>query len=372
VIREQATVENGRATMRGPRPRRLLLALLLPASLIVAVVAPGAASATTATVSQVVVTPAAVAVDGLSDALVTVEVVIDEPSGTPMGSAQDDNSCGVGSCAFASWSTASLRGGLHLAEVPGTRSGSQATYRGNLLVTSVDNGVWTLASVGWYVDGSNLAWTSVSLASSPVDGRSVTITGTHPPTVTSRLVPSVVPYGGRQWVQYTFRRSDGTPLVGRYVSWCYGESCFYSWWAPRASTDSHGRAAVRLPIGEWVEAAMVLPSTSRPGSWNQVFEDAPDRYEYFRDVTPSAKRAVRAGRTLTVRAITYPGYGASTALERLVGRHWRTVATAPVRASGAAFLTTISVLGPQYFRVRAYGGMAPTTSRPFVVIGTRR
>ena len=89
-------------------------------------------------------------------------------------------------------------------------------------------------------------------------------------------------------------------------------------------------------------------------------------------MTPSAKRAVRAGRTLTVRAITYPGYGASTALERLVGRHWRTVATAPVRASGAAFLTTISVLGPQYFRVRAYGGMAPTTSRPFVVIGTRR
>jgi len=335
----------------------------------------GTASAVGATVTHVVVTPSDVSPDGLSDAAVTVQVDLDEPRGTPQDSPGEGIVCG-GVCVTLVRSTTSnafppVRIGL--SEVPGTRVGSTATYRGTWLVTSSRSGTW---QVGWLLWAySPTAYDTADLRSTPLSGRDVTVTSTRSTNVRMTLVPSVVAYGARQWARFTLLTSTGSPLVGRYVFVGRGSACAGVSPTPNAFTDAHGRLAVRLQPGAGQSCVRVmLPSTSSAGALATVVTVSPHRYEHYQVMRASGPAAVKVGTTILISGRVFPKVGL-IALQRLVGRTWKTVSTSAVRPVGLYTATTRSTrIGRQYLRVvvrNQYNDYAPTFSRVTLVLGTR-
>jgi hypothetical protein len=187
------------------------------------------------------------------------------------------------------------------------------------------------------------------------------------------LVPAVVHYGERQWARSTFLRHDGTPLArAAIVAYhCEGDGC-----SPPASatTDAGGRYDLRLLTDNNNSCRLLLPSMATPGARFDAFWVSAARRQTYVAVRAQAVAAVRRGRSFVVSATVLPG-GGQVALQRLVGRTWRTTTSTTVSFTGAARLVGSStVLGNQYFRLRAHGpaDILPTTSRYFVVLGTRR
>ena len=343
---------------------RLATLAALAAALLAGVLAPAApALAVTPTVSGVSVAPSSVAIDGLGDALVTVQVDIDEPRGIPTD---------VGAYFPVTHPGPAVWGlGIALAEVPGTRVGTTATFRGSVLIGSSHAGTWVLQSVGWNYATDN--GDQVDLSATPTDGRSVVIVGTHVPTVSSvTMLPRLVRYGDRQWARYTFRHSDGTPLVGAQVvvNLYYGDCCGGG---PTYTTDALGQVVVRLPVDATVDVSLRLPSTAQPGSLFSEFELSPERNQVYRQVTALAHSTACVGRLFRVQATVRPTLG-RVDLQRLVGRTWRTMRTAVVGSPRPVVLHGLSTTrGPQYFRLRAWGldGVRTSTSKVFVVRGVR-
>ena len=316
------------------------------------------ASAATATVPHVSVTPTSVSVDGLADVAVTVQVDIDDPRGTPYGV----------SAFMETTEPATGEAWVPLVEVAGSTSGTRTTYRGTWLAGSTRTGTWLLAHVQL-----NNSTEDIDLRATPTAGRTVVITGTHVPTLSSTLIPTAVPYGARQWVQYTLRHSDGTPLAGVHVRVVIDLanlelSNLY------LRTDSHGRVTVRILAGSSTHSWFTWASTAQPGSLFVVTDAQAARNQYYAMVRGQAPPAVRYGRTFTVVATVSPAKGTGQ-LQRLFGHTWMTVKTSRIRPSGHATFTYPTVaIGPLYLRIRASGGaeMAPTTSRVFVVQGAYR
>jgi len=133
------------------------------------------------------VTPSSVSVDGLGDALVTVQLDLDEPRGTAEGVRAGlwlpDPRAPLGTATVS------------LAEVPGTRSGSSATFRGSWLVGSTRAGTYAVNFVSWAWSGSLGLDDGVDLRSTPTAGRQVVVTATHVPTLGVRLIPPTVLIG---------------------------------------------------------------------------------------------------------------------------------------------------------------------------------
>jgi hypothetical protein len=183
-----------------------------------------------------------------------------------------------------------------------------------------------------------------------------------------------VPYGARQWARYTVRRSDGRPLVGPYllVHYCVDGVCRTP---VRVSLDRHGQATVRLYSTSSTWCSLVLPSTALPGQEFEAWYLVGTRAQTCTTVSAVAPAAVRHGRAFTVRATVLPSTDSVVDLQRLVGHTWKPDGRGWPGTGGRATISDVStVLGPQYFRLRASGGpeMVPTTSRPFVVIGSMR
>jgi hypothetical protein len=268
------------------------------------------------------------------------------------------------------------------------------TYSGTWRPGSTHNGTWVVSHVAWIAsEGASYEdkpYTDIDPRVSPGVTASVAVVGTRPPKVTQARIPAVVPYGARQWVQYTFRTSTGRPLAGQPIR--YDSSCPYQVIAVPAApsysllrTDSLGRVTVRAYQGGgscvyfWSRA-----TTSPPPGAALLGLYFPDRSQSYTTVTatPSAS-AVRLGRPIVVKGVVLPRTGPDrVALQRLVGRTWRTLSSLALPTSGPpstwtgrfTLPTTSTVLGPQYLRVVVSGGyaMAPTPSRILVVTGTRR
>jgi len=264
------------------------------------------------------------------------------------------------------------------------------SYSGTWRPGSTHNGTWVVSRIAWLAseapDYENQPGTDIDPRLSPGITATVVVVGTRPPVVTRVRIPAVVPYGARQWVQYTFRSSTGVPLVGQPIR--YDWSCSGVQVVPSGTvlrTDSLGRITVRAYVSDdsclrfWSRAATSpTPAAALLGVY------FPDRYQRYTAVTATPwAPAVRVGRTIAVKGVVLPQPGRDrVSLQRLVGRTWRTVSSLALPTSGPpstwtgrfTLLTTSTVLGPQYPRVVASGGyaMAPTPSRVLVVTGTRR
>ena len=253
------------------------------------------------------------------------------------------------------------------------QSGSVTSWQGTWRATSTRNGTWTLTRMRWCVPSTGDGVESYQLTRG--EGRSTVVVGTHAPTVTSEGVPSVVPFGARQWVRYTYRASDGMPLAGWpvVVRFTSGDCLVTS--GRVMTTDSLGRVAVPVyPRETTCVRWMTRPTADLPYGAELGLGQA-TRHEYYGGVSvDSAPSAVRVGRSLTVLGHVYPASG-WVALQALAGRTWTNLGVARVRPSGRYTLVTSSLhLGGQSLRVVAQGGrgLAPTASRVVVVTGTVR
>jgi len=261
-----------------------------------------------------------------------------------------------------------------------------ATWTGTWRIGSTRSGTWTISDVFWCHGGAPGEGRKVV----PSPTASVTVVGSAAPTVSSwSRVPTVVPWGQRQWMVATYRDAAGHPLAGRPITVGDKESScgWYSNGNRLQSTDDHGRLALRLlalyPYSmPRLCAYLANPQQVNLGTFatttllDEWYVGIPDRYEYYRNVSAGlSTAAIRSGRDVVVSGTAYPAVGTAS-LQRLVGRTWRTVSTARVRPSGRYTLTVQPILGPNYVRVlvRTASGLslAPTTSRVLLLTGTTR
>jgi hypothetical protein len=250
------------------------------------------------------------------------------------------------------------------------------TWSGVWRIGSTRTGTWMVRHVGWCLPQST-GYAGVDVLRDLGLYRTVAVVGLHAPTVTSKRIPAVVPWGGRQWVQYSYRDYRGTRLANWPLVLGVDTACT----TPRTPvrTDALGRITLRAPAG-WGQCLYLTSpavTATRPvGTTTVVLASVPSRYERFAMVraVPGA-RVMRSGRTLTVTGTVFPR-SAQVMLQRLVGRTWTTVSWSNVRTSGRYTLTTPTRRGATSMRVVATAasdlGLAPTPSRVFVVTGVRR
>ena len=86
---------------------------------------------------------------------------------------------------------------------------------------------------------------------------------------------------------------------------------------------------------------VMLPSTSSAGALATVVTVSPHRYEHYQVMRASGPAAVKVGTTILISGRVFPKVGL-IALQRLVGRTWKTVSTSAVRPVGLYTATTRS------------------------------
>lgn len=347
-------------------------------------VAPGVATAADppGQVLSVTVDAGPFSVDGFAgQAQSTITAVVDEPSFT-IGDAYSVECTYTGVKAVLERTS----GGPHdtaavdLPRVSG--SGSVGRYSAPWRIASTRNGTWTLTRLEW-CDG--WAVTSVDPRVSPGVTRTITVVGTHVPTTSVTRIPTTTAYGGKQSARYTYRTSTGAPIVGATVLSGTEYACMdpmppspggHRWGDVTLRTDAAGQ--VTVPLLDLMTCVSLLGPPAVAGDLSTralVREDWPIRREFYRWVSavPTAT-AVRVNRTLTVLGSASPTVGV-VRLQLLVGRTWRTVASARIRTSGRyTVYALVTTLGRNHYRVVALNGaptLAPTPSRTITVTGTR-
>ena len=347
-----------------------VLAILLSVSLLPALgAASPAAAAGTGHVTSLTADAGPIAVDGLTGHKEAVISLV----------ATDDRGA-IGTCAaqdFYGWNL--IQVSLHRTVRPHdtvstylshTSTGVDGEHwSGTWRIGSTRNGPWVITTVRWCVGHTDSV---VDLRASGLTS-TITVVGTHIPTVTYTYVPATVPYYGRQWLVATYRDGYGKPLA-RYPI-VYGQDDQFD--PPGKSvllTDSHGRLTVRVVHfgiqGVYFANPGTLSSTSTLLAFYRLAGPM-----YFKSVTASATpTVVRLGRSVTVTGTVAPNNGAPVTLQRLVGRTWRDVAAGWVRPSGhVTFSYVPTALGPIYLRIVARGPQtdiryfAPTPSRTLMV-----
>jgi len=351
------------------------------------------------TVVSVSVDPGPFTVSGFAgQATSRITVVVDDPAGfMAVGSGTPEwDYTGVEAVLVRTSGGPSARVAVDLSQV--SLSGTTGTFSGVWRIAATRGGTWTLTDLIW-----------LSLAGihhqdprvSPDATQTVTVVASQVPTATWALVPGTVPaYVNRnlptttvQRARVTFRTSTGAPIVGATVLWGTEYSCMDpmppTLGGPRWSdevklvTDAVGQVSGKLHLdfgpGQTCVSLLGPPATASDLSTSAlVLRVLPYPHMYYRAVSavPLA-RSVRVGRTVTIVGSASPLTDANRGVElqRLVGRTWRTIATAPLRSSGRYTVSaTLPVPGPVHFRVLAVDPpiFLPTPSRVVTITGRPR
>jgi hypothetical protein len=193
--------------------------------------------------------------------------------------------------------------------------------------------------------------------------------------------PQPIPYPQTRATARAVVTFDDTraPIPGFEVAFGTAASC--AGWPPLPAvvvrTDRHGAAAhpIRVHGIDSVCAWGPLPGSSAresfPG-WTTV-----PRYVTLGTVSSalpsrsSVRRRTPVPVTGRATALVVPS-GRMVALQRRVGRHWRTVNTGKIRPSGRFTVTASPPLGRNLYRVQLQGGygFGSSASRTFVITGT--
>lgn len=253
-------------------------------------------------------------------------------------------------------------------------------WTGTWHVASTRDGTWTVRGI-WWCTGMHLV--DIDPLELGID-TSITIHGTHLPTVVYAYVPAVVPYGGRQRMTAHYTDGYGRALAGYRIVVGRDELCLPSSGLlvgeRLAVTDAHGAITVPVIHGSIQCVFLANPATNPLTIASTMLDEHFFAgWEHFRSVTRAVSSSrVRTGHLLVVTGTVSPRVGATVELQRLVGRTWRTVAVAAQRMSGHVTLRYVPTSpGRMYLRLRARTrsssstGLAPTASRPITVVVRR-
>ena len=356
--------------------RRSLAVVLLAASLVAALgLQAPAAAVDPVHVTAVTADPGPFAVDGVStNAAIPISLVATDDRGAI-------GQCIAGDGEWGSRVAVTLErtaGGPPATTSLDLRTHSTSTdgehWTGVWRAGSNRGGTWTITALRWCVGATfvEVDPRAVGITASTV------LTATHVPTVTYRYAPAVAKYGARQWVTATYTDGYGQPLRSYPIVYGDDNMCGVDFDGNRQlSTDTHGQVTVRIAHGLlqclYFAYPGRLPWSPTTVMFAQYWVAGP---MYYRSVSAALSTSVvRVGRAVTVKGTVSPNWQAPVALQRLVGRTWRTVATAHVRASGHVTFTYVPTSrGTTYLRIRAlpYLVLVATTSRPMTLTAVRR
>jgi hypothetical protein len=331
------------------------------------------AAATQPVLTAVSVSPGAVAVRGLDLVPVTVNITF---SNTAWG---DPDSVVLVRTTHRAWDRSAPRAlvGM-LARSAGT--GSSGTFSGTVRVPSSAHGDWRVGFVGWPAPFG----AAIDVRSAGVPDATLSVTGTHRPRMRYSVSPQPLPYPQtRATVRVLISFDDTrTPVAGLPVGFGLDNSC-----AERIGpdvtvrTDPHGVATRSIRVFglygscAWAPFPGSTAFLSFPG-WataggrlrlGTVTSASPSR--------TSARRRSPVAVTGKATAIVVPlaaNGAAAVALQRRVGRDWRTVGGGVLRANGHFTLTANPPRGRSLYRVRLENSYwyASSTSRTFTITGT--
>jgi len=243
-----------------------------------------------------------------------------------------------------------------------------AHWTGGWKIGSTRSGTWTITHAGWCSGAESYGY-------DPRDQGLVattTVHGTHPPTLSTTHVPAVVRWDAKQWLVATLRDGYGHRLAHFPIVYGADTSCGSSDdGSSLVTTDRHGRVTIRLYRSLWECLYLVMPPRLPISSARTVLiQRRLERYTYYETVrasAPAGNHPVGVPVTITATLISNVG---TASLQRLVGRTWRTVMTAPT-VSGVttiALTFTPTSAGLTYLRVLArpsaeyVSRLAPTVS----------
>jgi hypothetical protein len=251
------------------------------------------------------------------------------------------------------------------------------TYRSVVPVPSTADGPWRLDAVVFgndYYDPRSFDLPDATLV----------VTGTHRPRLRISVAPRPLTYPSRD-VTVTVQASyDDTrePVTTRWISVTDDGGSLGPCGECPGNTDARGRLVQRLTLTDSRAVIADMP-ISRGGfydawpSYSTAFTPVLVRPEIS---AAPASRVVPHGTTTPVdghavasalQAWYYtPSVGVD--LQRLVGRHWRTVSHGVVRSNGRFTLLATPPKGANVYRVSlpAQQNLAAATSRPFLIRGT--
>jgi hypothetical protein len=350
-----------------------LLALPLPAS---AVPPARAAAAAGPVLTSVTLSTGAVSVSGLDTVPVTVTVTATGDQGACPGNAGGVTFRRTNVHVWDRSATRALLGPLSCV----SDNGGVRTYKATVPVPSTADGPWRVDAVAFGNDFHDPR--SFDLPDATLD-----VTGTHRPRLRIAVAPRPLVYPSKD-VTVTVQASyDDTrePIITRWISVTDDGGSLTGCGECPGNTDTSGRLVRRLTLTDSRSLIADMPM-STPGfgdfwaSYSTL--SAPVLVQPVLSAAASAA-SVRHGTTTSVdghavaSALPYWWYYASPSIEidlqRLVGRHWRTVSRGVVRSNGRFTLLATPPEGRNYYRVSlpAQENLAATTSRTFVIRGTR-
>jgi hypothetical protein len=320
-------------------------------------------------VTSVSVSPAALALTGLETAPVTVSVSL-------AGNVYGDPTSVYLQRTTTRWDRSApsvLRGALH--RTSGTATAG--THQAVISVPSTAHGPWRVTAFEFGLNGLVVDPRDSSLPDATLD-----VTGTHRPRMRFGMSPRPLPYP-RHDLRVTARVTyDDTraPIAGRWVSFGADSLCTDEYLPPvNIRTNAQGYAVwrVTIPGPELLCAEMFLPAAPRgdytgwyaaAGSFPVIgatLSAAPSKSAVHRHTKTAVNGRVLAidtGRTQDARVV----------LQRLVGRHWRSVSDGKVRSNGRFTLYASPPKGRNSYRVTlpAQGALAASTTKAFVLRGT--
>lgn len=259
-----------------------------------------------------------------------------------------------------------------------SESGGVRTYSAVVPVPSTADGAWRVDAVSfantYYLDPRTFGLPDATLA----------VTGTHRPRLRISVAPQPLVTPARD-VRVTVQASyDDTraPVTTRHISITDDGGSLGPCGRCPGTTDAHGRIVRRLALTDFRQVIADMP-ISAPGFYDfwpsysslavpivvqPVLAAAPasNSARHGTDVGVDGRAAATA-----VRA-WYFNPRVLVVLQRLVGRHWRSVGQGSVRPNGRFGLVATPPRGRNSYRVAlpAQQGLAAAASRTFIVRGT--
>ncbi len=236
-------------------------------------------------------------------------------------------------------------------------SGGERTYRAVVPVPSTAHGPWRVAIVdfanSYHLDPRTFGLPDATL----------TVTGTHRPRLRISVRPQPLPYPERQVrvvVQATYDDTR-TPVSTRWIGVTDDFGMVSGCGRCAGNTDTQGRVVRRLTLGDFREVIAFMPLTAPSAyDWQPMYA----RLSVTVVVQPvlvaaPAKGSVPKGTNVTVNgradAVAVHRWPSDPRvrvyLQRLVGRHWRTVNEGTIRPNGRFTLVATPPAGRHLYRV---------------------